>query len=47
MWWTTCVTPPCLDDRRIAAYALAAPERWGEVRPLFAEMLDSMTLFAP
>ena len=36
-----------VDDRLVGAYALAAPEQWGEVRPLFSDMLDSMTFFAP
>ena len=36
-----------VDDRLVGAYALAAPEQWGEGRPLFSDMLDSMTFFAP
>lgn len=34
-------------DRLIAGYAMATPELWGEVRPLFSDMLDSMTFFEP
>ena len=36
-----------VDDQLIAAYTLAAPEKWGEVRPLFSDMLDSITFFTP
>jgi hypothetical protein len=36
-----------VDERLIGGYAMAAPEIWGAVRPLFSDMLDSMTFFEP
>ncbi len=36
-----------VDNRVILAYAMAAPDLWSTVRPLFSDMLDSMTFFEP
>ena len=36
-----------VDDRFIGGYALAAPDQWGTVRPIFSDMLNSMTFFEP
>ncbi len=36
-----------VDGRLIGGYAMAAPEHWGTVRPVFSDMLDSMTFFEP
>lgn len=36
-----------VDERLIGGYAMAAPERWGAVRPIFSDMLNSMTFFEP
>jgi hypothetical protein len=36
-----------LDNRLITVFALADPDLWSTVRPIFSDMLDSMTFFEP